>query len=158
MSREQISPIRNYESVYILKPDATEEVQKEFFQKNKSIIEKFKGEVHHVDTWGQRHLANEINKYNRGTYFHMTFKADPTCIQELERTMRINDSILRFHHHKLDGRITLDKHMENYKQILVDAKKRAEEKEARSQARRSAGGGRDRDRGDRDRKPRRPAT
>ena len=37
--------IRPYESVVIVHPDTTDEDQKALFQRNKSIIESFKGEV-----------------------------------------------------------------------------------------------------------------
>lgn len=134
------SPVRNYESVYILKPDTSEEGQKSFFQKNKQIIESFKGNVHNVDTWGQRHLANDIDKYKRGLYFHMTFQSQANGIAELERTMRINDTVLRFYHKRLDSRVTLDKHLENFKDSLLQSKKRLEEKEAKAQARKAAAG------------------
>jgi len=133
------SPIRNYESVYILRPDTPEEDQKAFFQKNKAILESFNGSIHKVDTWGQRYLANEINKFQRGIYFHMTFQSKSNGISELERTMRINDHVLRFYHQKLDSRITLDKHMDGFKNSLIEAKKRMDEREAKNQARKSAG-------------------
>lgn len=134
-------PVRHYEGVYILQPSLTEDQQKEILKKSKAIIEEYKGEMHHIDTWGQRHLANPIKKFNRGTYFHVTFKAQSDCIKEIERTFRINDKVLRFMHTKLDERLPLEKHVEAFKNILLEAKKRHEEKEnkfkAREQARRS---------------------
>jgi small subunit ribosomal protein S6 len=137
-------PVRHYEGIYILQPSLSEEQQKVILNKSKAIIEEYKGEVNHIDTWGQRHLANPIKKFNRGTYFHITFKAQSDGIKEIERTFRINDKVLRFMHTKLDERISLEKHVDAYKEILLEAKKRHEEKENKFKAR------------DQSRRPRKP--
>lgn len=130
--------VNNYEGVVILNPNTSEEEQKAFFKKNKEIIEKFSGKLNHLDTWGQRQLANPINKVNRGTYFHSTFTASSECIAELERTMRINDKVLRYLHVRLDNRIPLSKHVEKFKEALVESNKRTEEREAKLQAKKAA--------------------
>ena len=38
-------PLRRYESIIIVHPDATEEEQKQLFQKNAGIVKSFNGEV-----------------------------------------------------------------------------------------------------------------
>ena len=157
--RIKMDSVNNYESIYILKSNLTEDDQKSFFRKNKEIIGKFSGSINHVDTWGQRHLGNPIEKVSRGTYFHMTFQATPDCIEELERTMLINDQVLRFFHKKLDGRIPLEKHLEAYRTTIEESKKRAEASKAFKKSSFAGkrggrdGGGRDRDNRDRERKP-----
>ncbi len=131
--------INNYESVVILDPTLTEEDQKAFFTKNKAIVESFEGQINHIDTWGQRYLANKINKLSRGAYFHTTFTANGECVKELERTMKINDKVLRYVHVRLDNRMSIEKHLDRYKDIVLESKKRAEEREAKMQARKAAG-------------------
>lgn len=132
---------RKYEAVIIMHPDASEDDQKTLFRKNKDIISKFAGEVNHLDTWGRRRLANPINKVARGIYFHVTFSAEGPCVAELERTMRINDKVLRFNHTRLDDRVSLPKHVEEFKNSLAEAANREREREAKFQARRAQGGG-----------------
>ncbi len=146
--------LRNYEGVIILHPDMTEEEQKGFFKKNRDIITGLGGgQIHHLDTWGKRRLGNPILKHTRGTYFHITFQAKGSAISELERTMRINDRVLRFQHTRLDDRVNLAKYVEAFKNALVEAMNREKEREARHQARRMAAaaerGGDRGDRGDR---------
>ena len=152
---QESSTLRNYEGVVILHPDATEEEQKAFFKKNSDLIKSFKGEVNHLDTWGKRKLANPIEKFTRGVYFHTTFQANGNCISELERTMRINDRVLRFTHVRLDDRQSLSKAVDDFKQALADTLNREKEREAKNAARRAqmgggGGFGRDRDGGGRD--------
>lgn len=129
---------RKYEVVVIMHPDATEEEQKTLFRKNRDIIQSFKGEVHHLDTWGKRRLANPIGKFNRGVYFHSTFESDGQAIHELERTMRINERVLRFTHTRLDDRISLPKYVEQFKTALADAIAREKERESKILARKQA--------------------
>jgi small subunit ribosomal protein S6 len=127
-----------YEVVVIMHPDATIEEQKELFRKNQSIIKQFKGSVNSLETWGKRTLANPIAKHKKGIYFHSTFESDTQAIAELERTMRINDRVLRFMHTKLDARVSLAKFMEAFKKGLQDTAHREREKEAKMQARKAA--------------------
>ena len=130
--------IRPYESVVIVHPDTTDEDQKALFQRNKSIIESFKGEVVNLDTWGKRKLANPIQKHTRATYFHTLFKATPEAIAELERTMGINDKVLRFMHTRLEDGTDLNKFLENFRKSIQEVAEREREREAKFQAKRAA--------------------
>lgn len=155
---KKMDVVRPYEAVIIMHPDATEEDQKNLFNKNKSIIEGFNGEVNHVDTWGKRRLANPIAKAQKAYFFHSTFSAGPEAIAELERTMRISDKVLRFVHTRLDEGTNLQKFMESFRNSLEETAKREREREAKFQAKKAAraasggkgghGGGPRRDRGD----------
>ena len=128
---------RNYEAVIIVHPDTTEDEQKSLFQKNQDIIQKFSGQVHHIDTWGKRRLMNPIDKIKVGIYFHSTFTAGTKCVEELERTMGIDDKTLRFLHIHLDDRTDIGQHLENYKEVIASSKIREQEREAKIQARKN---------------------
>ena len=84
----------NYELVMILKPDLGEEATAALVEKFKTLIEQ-RGTVAEVDEWGKRHLAYPINDITEGYYVLMTFTADPALPAELDRQMRINDSVMR---------------------------------------------------------------
>ncbi len=129
---------RPYEAVILVHPDATLEEQKELFKKNKTTIASFKGSVHTLETWGKRNLATPIGKLRKAVYFHTMFEAGPNAIMELERTMRINDKVLRFMHTKLDERTPVSKHAEAFKKGLSDSAAREKEREAKMQLRRQA--------------------
>ena len=129
---------RNYEVVVLLHPDSSVEEQKDLFKKNKGIIEQFGGSVYSLDTWGKRSLANQIGKSRKAIYFHSTFEAKPAAISELERTMRINDKVLRYMHTKLDEKTPLSKYMEAFKKAIVESANKEKEREAKIQAKRAA--------------------
>ncbi len=129
---------RPYEVVIIMHPDATLDEQKELFKKNKNTITTYKGTVNSVETWGKRTLATPIGKLRKAIYFHSTFEVDPSAVMELERTMRINDKVLRFMHTKLDERTPVAKHLEAFKKGLTETAQREKEREAKAQLRRQA--------------------
>lgn len=137
MAGSSLQVRRKYEAVVILHPDMTEEDQKAFFKKNADIITSFKGSVNHLDTWGKRKLGNPIEKISRGNYFHTTFEATGGAIAELERTMRINDRVLRFQHTRLDDRVSLTKFVEKFKEALVETANREREREIKNQQRKA---------------------
>lgn len=148
MQLEKRPTIRPYEVVVLMHPDTSEDDQKALFKKNKSIIEgQFGGEVKHLDTWGKRNLANAIAKSKKAIFFHSTFTANPQAVAELERTMRINDNVLRFMHTALDERTDLADYLEKFKNSLAESAAREREREAKFQARKAAGRGRRDDEG-----------
>jgi small subunit ribosomal protein S6 len=140
---------RKYELIVIVHPDASEDEQKALFRKNSEIIKTFDGSVNHIDNWGKRKLGNPIDRIARGNYFHMTFEATGNAVSELERTMRINDKVLRFQHTRLDDRISLSKFMDKFREALVETANREREREIKNQQRKAMRAEMNRDRGDR---------
>lgn len=127
---------RGYEGVLLVHPDAKDEDQKALLKKTKAVVESFGGKWNHCDTWGKRRLANPINKLPRAQYFHYTFTADTQAVAEVERTLRINEAVLRFHHLRLDDRTTPEKHVELYKRTLQDSVNREKERAEKSDKKR----------------------
>ncbi len=139
MALEVRPNLRPYEAVILVHPDATEEDQKALFKRNKGIIEEqYGGTVHHLDTWGKRNLSNAIEKHRRAVFFHTTFAADPQAIDELERTMRINDKVIRYMHTRLEDGKDLAEHLEGFRKTLAESAARERDREAKFQARKAA--------------------
>jgi len=129
---------RPYEVVVLMHPDSTAEQQKALFAKNAETIKNYKGTIQAVETWGKRTLATPVGKLKKAIYFHSVFEANPQAIAEIERTMRINDKVLRFMHTALDERTSVAKHMEAFKKGLAESAQREKEREAKAQMRRQA--------------------
>ena len=87
--------MRNYETIFILKPSLEEEDRNAVIAKFKGIIENG-GEVVSVDEWGMRKLAYEIQKLKDGYYVLITFKSGSDVVDELERNYKISDDVMRF--------------------------------------------------------------
>ncbi len=88
--------MREYESLYVLRPDLESEQTQDLVNRFKDVVTSQGGEVLDVTEWGKRRLAYEINEYREGYYVIMKFKDDNNVTAELERLMRINDSVMRY--------------------------------------------------------------
>ncbi|MGB5823700.1 MAG: 30S ribosomal protein S6 [Proteocatella sp.] len=86
--------MKNYELIYVLRPNLDDEAKTVVLDKVKAIIEA-SGEVEKVDVWGVRRLAYEIQKLNEGFYVLVTFKASTDLPKELDRNLKISDSVIR---------------------------------------------------------------
>ena len=85
----------NYEALYILKPDLTEEQTAALVERFKSVAEA-NGTVSEVNEWGKRRLAYPINDLMEGYYVLMTFTAAAAAVPaELDRIFRITDGVMR---------------------------------------------------------------
>ena len=87
--------MRNYEAMYVLRPDMDEEQINAAVEKFSGIIAANGGEVTKVDHWGKRRLAFEVQKL-RGYYVLCYFTADADLPKELERNFKISDEVIRF--------------------------------------------------------------
>jgi small subunit ribosomal protein S6 len=53
------------------------------------------GEVTKLDRWGRKRFAYELARHNEGYYVIVRFTAEPETQQELDRTLKIADEVIR---------------------------------------------------------------
>lgn len=87
--------MRNYELMYIIRPDVEAEAVQAVAEKFQGIIENGGGQITKHDVLGKKRLAYEINKYREGTYVLVQFAAPPSVVAELERVLKITDEVFR---------------------------------------------------------------
>ena len=86
----------NYEMMYIVRPDLSEDRVEETIAKYKDYLsEKGAAEIE-VQIRGKRRLAYPIGKYLDGIYIQMNYQADGTQIAPLERMMRLSEDVIRY--------------------------------------------------------------
>ncbi len=85
---------RKYETIFITRPNLTEEDFTALVEKFKGLIEKH-GKVESVEDWGVKKLAYPIDFVNEGHYVLINFEAPVAFPAELERIYGITDGILR---------------------------------------------------------------
>ena len=88
--------MRIYEELFIIKPDATEEEGDVLIEQLKTVITASGGTVDKVDKWGKRRLAYRVDKHREGSYVLFQFTAKPETVKELERRLRVMDSVIKF--------------------------------------------------------------
>ena len=85
----------NYEVLYILSPKAEETAREELIARFQNVVTAAGG-MAEVNKWGMRRLAYKIDFQTEGYYVLMSFTAPEDLPTELERQMRITDSVMRF--------------------------------------------------------------
>ncbi len=88
--------MREYEALYIVKPNYDEEQYAQFVEKYNALIQNNGGEIIKVEPWGKRRLAYEIDKLREGYYVLVRFNAEADLPAELERNFKIADEIMRY--------------------------------------------------------------
>ena len=88
--------MKNYEMIFIVHPNVSEEETPKVADKVVSIISQHKGEVIALKKWGKRKFAHKIKKCTRGHFFLLYFMATPAIMAELERVLRYDENILRY--------------------------------------------------------------
>lgn len=88
--------MREYETVVITKADLPESHQKQINDRARSIIEKHEGRLFYARSMGKRTLAYPISKQTKGLYTCLDYVARGSSIGELERSMRLDENVLRF--------------------------------------------------------------
>ena len=86
--------MKNYELVYVVRPNAEDEVKEAVLNKIQEVISA-NGEVEKVDTWGNKKLAYPIAKFTEGHYVLVNFAAGVEVPKELDRNLKINENVIR---------------------------------------------------------------
>lgn len=113
-----------YELMVILDPELDERTVAPNLDKFLKVITNDGGTIDNVDIWGRRRLAYEIQKKSEGIYAVVNFTATSEATQELDRQLKLNESIMRTKVLRAEEAIA---------QVAAEAK-RAEDKAARKAA------------------------
>ena len=103
--RDTPNTSREYETIYILRPNTPNEGVAEVNTRIKGVIESMGGKVLKVDNWGKRRLAYEVAKERKGIYLYWQYLAQPGVVEETERNLRMLDSVIRYLSTKVDDNI-----------------------------------------------------
>jgi small subunit ribosomal protein S6 len=99
---------REYETIYILRPNTPNEGVAEVNTRIKGIIEGMGGKILKVDNWGKRRLAYEVAKEHKGIYLYWQYLAQPGTVEECERNLRMLDSVIRYLTTQVDVNVVVD--------------------------------------------------
>ena len=107
----QIERHREYETIYILRPNVDEVDVDKTIDKIGNVLESNGGHKLRFDEWGMRRLAYEIRDrtmgeyHDRGIFHYCRFLAPPAAVAEIERNLRIIEPVLKFMTVKVDDDI-----------------------------------------------------
>jgi small subunit ribosomal protein S6 len=87
--------LRDYEILYIVRPDLDEEHVNEAVAAVNKLIENLGGNPQKTDMWGRRRLAYEVRHLREGHYVLTDFQVEPARVPEMESTLKISDTVFR---------------------------------------------------------------
>jgi small subunit ribosomal protein S6 len=90
-----MSKSRQYELVYIVTPEASEQVVADLHAQVEQIVQRFNGTIDKTENWGRRKLAYEIARHREGTYVVETISGSGELMKELDRRLRVIDQVIR---------------------------------------------------------------
>ncbi|MCJ7771670.1 MAG: 30S ribosomal protein S6, partial [Desulfobacterales bacterium] len=87
--------MRRYETIFITDSELPDEERRSLTEKLNELILKQEGTLLKIDDWGQKRLAYEIKKKQRGNYIRLDYCGTGSLVDEMERLFRIDDKILK---------------------------------------------------------------
>lgn len=85
-----------YELTIVLDSLQKSEEMENIISKTQSFIKNNGGEIHHLDDWGKKRLAYEVNRKQYGNYYQIFFEGPSSLPVLLEKELKLEDSLLRY--------------------------------------------------------------
>ena len=101
-----------YENTLITKQDLPKSDLDKIKEKYNDLINSNSGKVVKIEEWGLLNLATKIRKYNKGFYIHYKFEGNKETLNEINKKIKIDGSIIR---HLIVKYKTLDTENEYFK-------------------------------------------
>jgi small subunit ribosomal protein S6 len=92
---KQVSETRQYELIYIVSSEATEQQVADLHTQVEDIVGRFSGKLDKSDNWGRRRLAYEIGPHKEGTYVLELISGTGELMKEIDRRLRVSDQVIR---------------------------------------------------------------
>jgi small subunit ribosomal protein S6 len=128
---------KEYETIYILRSDVDADTADKVQHKVAEVIDREQGKLVKVEAWGRRKLAYPVGKQKKGVYVYVKYVAKGGLIHELERNLKLQDSVIKYQTVLLRGNVDLggvEIDPEEIKLARLELPPEEEEKESRERA------------------------
>src|SRR6476620_8847806 len=93
---------REYETIFILRPETNQEGIQTVNTRVRTVIDQMGGKLLKLDNWGKRKLAYEVKKQLKGIYLYWQYLGTAGVVEEIERNLRMLDTVIRYYTVKVD--------------------------------------------------------
>jgi small subunit ribosomal protein S6 len=100
--RDEPGTQREFETIFILRPDTNQDGIHVVNTRVRSVIETMGGKLLKLDNWGKRKLAYEVKKQLKGIYLYWQYLGNAGVVEEIERNLRMLDTVIRYYTVKVD--------------------------------------------------------
>ncbi len=109
MAAEQIARTREYETIYILRPEVSVESARKVAARMEEVTQRENGRITLVESWGRRTLSYPLKKCRRGVYVYFKYLGGGVVVSEIERNLRMLDDVLKYQTVLVRRDVELDK-------------------------------------------------
>ena len=88
--------MREYETTFIVQPEISDEGSLAILSKLDGVLEAGGATRLMCEDHGKRKLAYEVRKFHKGHVYTLMFLDEGAIVPDLERTLRLEESVLRF--------------------------------------------------------------
>jgi len=96
---------RDYELGFILNPEVSEDEIRSLLDRIEQIVANYGGQIFKVNQWGRRRLAYPIERHRDGYYIFIDMTLTPETVTEIERTLRVSETVFRYMMKKRDPKV-----------------------------------------------------
>jgi small subunit ribosomal protein S6 len=90
-----MSTARQYELVYIVTPEASDEQVAELHTQIEQIVQRYGGTFDKTENWGKKRMAYEIGHHREGIYVVETITGSGELMKEIDRRLKVIDQVIR---------------------------------------------------------------
>jgi small subunit ribosomal protein S6 len=90
-----MSTARQYELVYIITPEASEQEIADLHTQIEQIVQRYTGTLDKTENWGRKRLAYDIGHHREGNYVVETITGSGELMKEIDRRLRVIDQVIR---------------------------------------------------------------
>ncbi len=124
--------MREYETSFIVQPEISEEGSEAIRTKLDGILENGSATRLMCEDLGKRKLAYEIRRFQKGHYYILSYLDEGKVVPDLERTLRLEESVLRFMTVQVtEGVADVEARLAEASEVELAQTKRAEERAER---------------------------
>lgn len=88
--------MREFDTTFIVQPEISDDGREALIAKLRGVLERAGATPLEVDDMGKKKLAYEIRRFQKGHYLALMYLDAGKAVAELERSLRLDESILRF--------------------------------------------------------------
>src|SRR6266702_3661123 len=108
--------MRNYEIMFIVNLNATDEEVDKINGQIEGIITYGGGKIEKIEKMGKRRLAYEVDKHREGHYVLIVMGANGDIVKECERRLRVMDAVIKYITVRTDEEVRRFEKIRNYRQ------------------------------------------
>ena len=117
---------REYETIYLLKADLTDDQADEIKERLRGVVSREGGKVIRFTNQGKRKTAFPVAKNQRALFMHCLYLGHPGIVAEFERNLKMIDTVTKFQSVKIADSVDMES-----RQVEQDVKLTPVEEEQR---------------------------